>query len=39
MGAAAVWTGEFLAQVNAGDRAGRLPAFVQKEFEAYRDSP
>ena len=27
--------GEFLAQVEAGDRGGRLPAFVQDEFEAY----
>ena len=27
--------GEFLAQVEAGDRGGRLPAFVKEEFEAY----
>ncbi len=27
--------GEFLAQVEAGDREGRLPAFVKEEFEAY----
>ena len=27
--------GEFLAQVEAGDREGRLPAFVKQEFEAY----
>jgi hypothetical protein len=27
--------GEFLAQVEAADRGGRLPAFVKEEFEAY----
>ena len=27
--------GEFLAQIEAGDRGGRLPAFVTEEFEAY----
>ena len=27
--------GEFLAQIEAGGRGGRLPAFVTEEFEAY----